>query len=254
MKNEKLKIKIKKDISLARYTTFKIGGRARYFLIAKSREDIIGGIQWAKKKKLPFFVLGGGSNLLVSDKGYNGLVVQTKSQKSKVKITSQKSEVFEVDAGMPLKSFIKLSMEQGLSGLEWAVGIPGITVGGAIRGNAGAFGSRMSDVVKEVEVIEIKNLKLKTLKNKDCKFNCKDSVFKKNRTLVILSAVLVLKKKNKQEVLKLLSEGIPQKEISDIIHLSKGQVSKIKAGIVEDDLLSEKGKITVKGENFLRGN
>jgi putative DNA primase/helicase len=63
-----------------------------------------------------------------------------------------------------------------------------------------------------------------------------------------------MKKKNKQEVLRLLSEGIPQKEISDIIRLSKGQVSKIKAGIVEDDLMSEKGKITVKGENFLRGN
>jgi len=85
MKIEKLLPGIKRNILLKDYTTFKIGGPAKYFFLAKTKEDLIKAVITAKKFRLPFFILGGGSNLLVSDKGFKGLVIKVKSQKSKVK-------------------------------------------------------------------------------------------------------------------------------------------------------------------------
>jgi len=102
--------------------------------------------------KLPFFILGGGSNLLVSDEGYKGLVIKF---------------------GQPLSLYVP-------KGLEWATGIPG-TLQGAVFGNAGAFGKSMKDVVKEVKVFDAKTEKIKNFKNKDCQFSYKNSIFRKKK-------------------------------------------------------------------------
>ena len=152
------KMKIKKNISLKQYTTFRIGGLAKYFCLARNGKDVISALKWAKEKKLPFFVLGGGSNVLISNKGFNGLVIKT---------------------GEPLSMYIS-------KGLSWAVGIPG-TIQGAVFGNAGAFGKSMNDVVEKVEVFDTKTGKIKILKNKDCKFSYRSSIFKKKQNLIILS-------------------------------------------------------------------
>jgi len=200
-KNLFLKLKkefpeIKRDISLKEFTTFKIGGKARYFLEAKKREDLISVLKLAKKFKIPFFILGGGSNILVSDRGFNGLIVKMKNTKYEVK-----DGLIFCEAGAPLSSLVSMAAKNNLTGLEWAAGIPG-TIGGAIYGNAGAFGSSIGEIVKEVEVLKIKNCKfeLTKLKNKDCQFSYRGSIFKKNPNLIILSVKLKLKKGEKNKI------------------------------------------------------
>ena len=193
-KIERLLKRVQKNILLKNYTTFKIGGRAQYFFVAKNQKDLISAIKMAKKFNLPFFILGAGTNLLVSDKGYKGLVI--KIQNSKIKI--QKSEI-KVDAGAMLGKLLNATVSVGLTGFEWAAGIPG-TVGGAVLGNAGAFGKSMKDIVNEVEVFDAKTGKIKIFKNKDCKFGYRDSIFKHKKNLIILSAILQLKKREKGKI------------------------------------------------------
>jgi len=188
---------LKENISLKTLTSFQIGGLARYFWPAEGAIDIKSAIEWAKGKGLPFFILAGGSNLLVADQGFEGLIIKLQTTNYKLQ-----TNIVHCQAGVKLSDLVKLSLDQGLSGLEWASGIPQATVGGAIWGNAGAFGRNMASVVSEVEVMEAQNAKckVKSYQNKECGFAYKDSIFKQNKNLIILSADLVLEKKNKQEV------------------------------------------------------
>ena len=183
-------MKFRKNILLKNYTTFKIGGAAKYFFEAETKEDLIEAIKMAKKMKLPFFMFGGGSNILVSDKGFNGLVIKF---------------------GQPLSSFVS-------KGLEWAVGIPG-TIQGAVCSNAGAFKKSMKDVVKEVEVFDTETEKIKIFKKRDCKFGYRDSIFKHKKNLIILS----VKIKNRASE---GSEGEDENEV--LIAPKKSNTKKIK--------------------------
>jgi len=192
--------KIKRNILLKNYTTFNIGGPAKYFTEANTKKDIIEAVKWAKEKKLPFFVLGGGSKLLIADEGFDGLVI--KIQNSKIKTKKEKSKIkILAEAGIPLAELVLKTLEVGATGLEWARGIPRATLGGAIRGNAGAFEKEIADIIEEVEVLDTKDLKTKTFKNKDCQFGYRESIFKKSNNLIILSARLQFKKGSKKEIL-----------------------------------------------------
>ncbi len=141
-------INFQKNISLREYTTFKIGGSAKYFCKVKDKEELNKVIDFAKGKDLPFFVLGGGSNLLVSDQGFNGLVILIDNKELKVK-----DNFITAGAGTILNKLVMFSIENELTGLEWAIGIPG-TVGGAAKVNAHAFESNMSQLVKKAEKID----------------------------------------------------------------------------------------------------
>jgi UDP-N-acetylmuramate dehydrogenase len=186
--------KFKKNIKLASHTTFKIGGPAKYFFTAGTKKELIGAIRESEKIKIPFFVLGQGSNLLVSDNGFNGLVI--KVQNSGLKIRG--SKVF-AEAGVPLSKVVKESAEKELSGLEWAGGIYG-TVGGAIRGNAGAFGGEIKDVGEEVEAYDAGTNKIIIFKARECFFKYRESIFKKKENLIIISALFKLKKGEKNKI------------------------------------------------------
>lgn len=188
-------VKFKKNIPLKKFTTYKIGGPARYFFDAKNKDEIVWALQEAKKSKLNVFILGGGSNLLVSDKGFNGLVI--KVQLANYKLQGEK---ISADAGISLAKLALECANKGLSGLEWASGIPGATLGGAIFGNAQAFGQRMSDVINTVQALDLKTLKIKEFSKQQCKFSLKNSIFKKTGNYVILSAELYLKKTGLQEI------------------------------------------------------
>lgn len=192
---EKELVGVQKNIELAPHTTFKIGGPADYFFVAKTKEDLVKAIKAARKLKLPFFILAGGSNLLISDKGFKGLVI--KNQSSEFKITDSR---IITETGVVLRELVNDSAELGLTGLEWLAGIPG-TIGGAVRGNAGAFGKSMADLVKTVEVLEINSkLEIKNYKLEDCKFSYRSSIFKKKENLAILSIELQLEKGNKKGI------------------------------------------------------
>ncbi len=222
MKIEKELLGVQKNILLKDYTTFKIGGRAKYFFIAKTKEDLIKAIQAAKKLSLPFFILGGGSNLLADDKGFKGLVINFQSSH----FNFQKNKIV-AGAGLSLGKLVGASAEKGLGGFEWAAGIPGM-IGGAIRGNAGAFNKEIKEIVKEVEVFDVKNQKIKIFNNKDCKFKYRDSVFKhtsfceaktqcrkdpeaffeRNPNLIILSVEFHLRKEKKSEIQKKIKKHL----------------------------------------------
>ena len=195
-------MKFQKNISLAKHTTFKIGGPAKYFCIAESKEDIIEAIKKAKEKKLPLFILGNGSNVLALDEGFDGLVIKIETRS----LSTDRDRV-SAEAGAKLKDLLRLSAREGLTGLEWIAGIPG-TVGGAIYGNAQAFDGKMSNLIKSVEVLDDRSLKIKKISQKKCRFSLKSSVFKKNKNLIIISAILRLKRGNKKEIRNKIKENL----------------------------------------------
>ena len=186
---------MERNILLKDYTTFKIGGPAKYFFIVKNEKDLINAIKFAKEKKLKIFILGGGSNVLFSDKGFNGLVV--KIDFKEIKILENK---IMTDSGVELSKFANIVSKNGFSGFEWAVGIPGATVGGSVFGNAQAFNQKISDSIKFVKTLDLKTLKIKDFSKEQCNFSLKNSIFKKNKNLIILSIVFDLKKGNEKEI------------------------------------------------------
>ncbi len=196
---------IQENISLAGHTTFRIGGPARYFREVKNKEELVEAIKWAKKKNLPFFIFGGGSNLLASDEGFSGLAIKVRSEKLEVKSRDDKIKLVETEAGVPLIKVVLESIKDGYSGLEWGFGIPG-TVGGAIFGNAGRLGQSISQVVESVKVFDLDSLKEREFNPKDCDFKYRGSRFKEGGW-IILSAVLEFKKAEKEEIEKVLAKA-----------------------------------------------
>jgi len=141
-------IKVKENVSLAEYTTFKIGGSAKYFFKAKTKQDLVRAIEFAKSNHLAFFILGGGSNLLVSDNGFDGLVIKIQNKGYKIIDTK-----IIADAGVELSTLINSSIKNSLTGLEWAIGIPG-TIGGAVKVNTSAYNQNMKDLVRDIKKID----------------------------------------------------------------------------------------------------
>jgi len=246
---------IKKNVLLRDYTAFKIGGSAKYFFTANNKEDLIKAILLAKKLKLPFFIFGGGSNLLVSDEGFEGLTIKVQSSDFEVR----SCEIF-TEAGVLLNQLVIIALKNNLTGLEWAAGIPG-TVGGAIFGNAGAFGKSIGDLIEEVEVLDSESEKIKILGNKDCKFSYRNSLFKKNKNLIILSAIFQLKKEKKSEIERKIKEYLDyRRETQPLNFPSAGSVFKNPLGFSAGDLIEKSGlkgkkigdvKISEKHANFI---
>lgn len=262
---EKLLPGIKKNISLKTFTSFKIGGKAKYFFVAREKNDLKKAIFFAKKFNLPFFILGAGTNILFSDKGFNGLIIKIENSKLKIKKENSDYKIF-TEAGVLLSKLVLKALEIGATGLEWAIGIPG-TVGGAIYNNAGAFGKSMAQIVKEVEVLKIFNQKEKTkfnikkYKNKDCKFGYRESIFKKNKNLIILSAILKIKKGNKKEIKRKIMEYLNYRKNTQPLNFpSAGSIFKNPPNYSAAQLIEESGlkgkkignvKISEKHSNFI---
>jgi len=235
-------MEFQKNVLLKNYTTFRIGGRARYFFAAGTKEKIIWAIKRAKEKKLPFFILGGGSNLLVSDEGFKGLII--KIQNTKYQILNTK---IIAEAGTPLGQLVNIAAISGLSGLEWAVAIPG-TIGGAVFGNAGTPEGSMKDIVRKVEVLDVKNLSFRTYSSKECKFNYRSSIFKKKKNLVIISAELQLKKGDKNKIKEKIKKYLNRKKEKQPLNCpSAGSVFMNPKGFFAGKLIERAG---LKGEKI----
>jgi len=259
---DKLLPGVQKNILLKNYTTFRIGGPAKYFFVAKTKKELIKAIQTAKELKVPFFVLGGGSNVLFSEKGFNGLIIKVKTSSFAFRASEDKqnSKIIEADSGVLLGQVVNLATENNLSGLEWAIGIPG-TVGGAIRGNAGAFGKSMKNIVKNVEVLDTKNFRTKKIINKQCKFNYRNSIFKKKPNLIILSAELQFKKSDQKKIEnKIRKHSDYRKEHQPLNFPSAGSIFKNPVNLSAGELIEKCGlkgkkignvKISEKHANFI---
>lgn len=187
-------IKIQENVSLKDFTTFRIGGPARFFSIIKNKDDLKETISFVKSRKLSLFVLGGGSNILIADKGFSGMAIKNEIKGIKFIDQGLDQVIVEVGAGESLDDVIALSTTRKLFGLENMSGIPG-TVGGAVVQNAGAYGAEIKDCLVSVEGINCINGKGFILENKDCLFNYRSSFFKKNKKFIITAINLKLSKK-----------------------------------------------------------
>lgn len=197
--------RLKENESLARHVNFRLGGPARFWLAAKTSDEIAEAVRAAREDGLKWVMLGGGSNVLPSDKGFDGLVIQAANRGWSVTGTDARAE-----AGVPSAFLARKTAGAGLAGFEWAVSLPG-TVGGAVRGNAGCFGGEMSDVVREVEVLRVETGKVETVPNRDCRFGYRDSIFKRSPD-IILSATLELEQDDPDSCMKRLGEALSKRK------------------------------------------
>lgn len=176
------------DEPIRNYTTFKIGGPAKFFVKVQNKDELKKSLAAALELKLNYWILGGGSNVLVSDKGFDGLVI--KLADGALDISENEVKVF---AGHSLALLIREVIGKNLGGLEFAANIPG-TIGGAIYGNAGAYGKGVGDLVEKIEVLEItaSGVVEKTFSPAECEFKYRDSIFKKHPEWIVAEIVLNL--------------------------------------------------------------
>ena len=196
---------LKQNIILAKYTTYKIGGPADYFISIKNYEELKKALRFAEDNSLPIFILAGGSNVLFSDDGFRGLVIKIDNKELNVN-----GNEITAGAGVLMNDLVSQSIENSLAGLEWAGGLPG-TVGGAIRGNAGCFGGEIKDIVKEIAALTYGG-EIKLYKGEDCRFNYRDSIFKRNNEIII-SAVFKLWPGNKENLKATVFDHIKYRQV-----------------------------------------
>lgn len=196
--------RVKLNEPMSQYTTFKIGGPADLFYEAKTSEEIIKAVKLARRLKTPYFILGEGSNLLVSDQGFRGLVIKIQTSKFKL----QNSNIIS-ESGAKLKTLVEEATKANLSGLEFVAGIPG-TLGGAIRGNAGAWQQNIGDKVLKVRVLT-KEGEIKWLSQKDCQFKYRQSRFSKTGE-IILKVELELKREVREKIKRKIEEVLKKRE------------------------------------------
>lgn len=165
---------IRENVPLAPLTTLGVGGPARYFAEPTTEFEIVEAVEFARSQNVSLFVLGGGSNLVVADAGFAGLVLKIGIAK-----VTQRDNVFTAAAGSDWDALVAQTVELGYAGLECLSGIPG-TVGGTPVQNVGAYGQDVSETISEVRVLDLHSLETKTLSNGDCGFAYRSSIF--NRT------------------------------------------------------------------------
>jgi UDP-N-acetylmuramate dehydrogenase len=210
---------VRERVPLKNHTTFHIGGPARYFFVARTKEDIQKAVRAANKHRVRFFVLSGGSNVVVSDKGFPGLVIKIQNGKYKIQDTRLWAE-----AGVEVSTLVEETTKRGLAGLEWAGGLPG-TIGGATRGNAGAFAGEIKDSLVEAEAAD-ENGETKTFSKRECRFGYRNSVFKE-KGLIVLAATFALQKGDKKVLQAVAEEHIRyRKERHPLEYPNAGSVFK----------------------------
>ena len=222
-------MEIKENIKLAGYTTFGIGGNARFFCVVASIQEALEAIDFAKKNNLKIFLLGGGSNVLVSDEGFGGLVI-----KNEIKGFKQKENFLTFGGGEIWDDCVKKAIGLNLEGLECLSAIPG-TFGGAVVQNIGAYGQTLAEVVDSVEVVDVALGEIQVFARQECGFEYRNSLFKKNRNqYLVVAAVLKLNEINRANIsfyaLKKYFEGQPLPSMQQVreavieIRASKGMV------------------------------
>ena len=170
-----------------KHTSFKVGGPARFFAKAESTEDLKAAMALAREKGLPYFILGNGTNLLVSDKGYDGVVITLAGDFSTIEDLG--NGAFKVGAAVPLGRFARTTLKQGFAGIHKLAGIPG-TLGGAIYMNAGAYGQEIGNCCTMVTALD-ESGNVHEIPANDCGFGYRQSIFQKNKA-IILSATFQL--------------------------------------------------------------
>ncbi len=208
---------IQHSVPLAKHTYFKLGGVADYFVEAKTRAELIEAVRYALAQKLPYLVLGGGSNVLVSDAGFRGLVIKNRTSEIRLKgfaggvnqgKLALKEAIVQADSGVTANYLIRYTLDEGLSGLEDMLGLPG-TVGGAVYNNSHHLDKLWGDHITEVEVLDRAG-NLKTYTAAECQFAYDYSIFHKTNE-TILSASFQLTRGDKAELWALATAAVKRR-------------------------------------------
>lgn len=179
---------IKENISLAPYTTFKIGGLARFYCSVETEDELVEACKFAREKNLAIFILGGGSNILISDRGFDGLVIRMKMKGVEYMENEDGTVIVSAAAGEQWDDLVEQTVGKGMYGLENLSAIPG-TVGAAPVQNIGAYGAEVSNTLIKVRVLEMETLTFKEFSKEECSFSYRDSRFKHEKGKHVITRV-----------------------------------------------------------------
>lgn len=199
-------ITIKEHIALASMTTFGIGGEAHYFVEVQTEDELREALHWARERAVRPVLLAGGSNTLIADQGVDALVIHMIAQEHSFAGTE-----LAADAGCNLLALIREASAKGLGGWEKLAGIPG-TIGGAVRGNAGAFGSEIKDFATKVRALDSETGDMRAFTNVLCDFSYRRSFFKDHPEWIITRAYVELRRVESTESARLIGETIAERE------------------------------------------
>ncbi|MDD8017316.1 MAG: UDP-N-acetylmuramate dehydrogenase [Bacteroidota bacterium] len=213
-------LKILENIILARYTTLNLGGAAKYFCTCSTVDELKEALQFARSKKIRSHILGGGSNTIFADDGFNGLII--KIDLKGVSFVEDGNDIHvTAKAGEEWDHFVKQNVEQGFAGVECLSGIPG-SVGASPIQNVGAYGQEVKETIEQVKVLDRTTLQEKVLQNGDCGFSYRQSIFKTDdaNKFIIVEAIFRLKKNGRPtihypEVKKNIEASIPLSTLGD---------------------------------------
>jgi len=221
---------------MSRHTTFSVGGPADIFVQPGSVEEVQWALQCSRERKVPFFVVGNGSNLLVSDEGFRGMILNLGRNFQKIQV---EGELMEVQAGALLGRAAREALDHGLTGLEFAAGIPG-SIGGAAAMNAGAYGGEMKDVIMEVLVLTEEGDLLR-LSNEEMDLGYRHScIFEKN--YIVLQVKMKLQKGSAEAIRERMEElARARREKQPLEYPSAGSTFKRPAGYFAGKLIQDAG-------------
>ncbi len=210
-----LKNLIKKEVSLANQTSYRVGGNAQWYAAPRNWEQLEACFEWYQKQDIPLTMLGAGSNLLISDRGIPGLTISTRYFRD-YRFDSD-SGILIADAGEPIAKLAWKAAKRGLKGLEWAVGIPG-TVGGAVVMNAGAHASALSDLLISATVLNPDG-SVEELTAEQLEFSYRTSKLQGNNIFVVRATLQLQPGFSKQEVMQLAGDNWTQRKTTQPYHL-----------------------------------
>lgn len=230
------KEKILKNESMKSHTTFRVGGPADYFVVPGDAEELRKLILLCRKEQMPYYVLGNGSNLLVGDRGVRGVVIQIYKEMNQIRVDG---DILTAQAGASLAAVANSALEHGLTGFEFAAGIPG-TLGGASVMNAGAYGGELKDVLVSVRVLT-KEGEILTLSNKELKLGYRTSIIPE-KGYIVLEASIRLCHGDKEEIKSRMDE-LREKRVSKqpLEYPSAGSTFKRPAGYFAGKLIQDAG-------------
>jgi UDP-N-acetylmuramate dehydrogenase len=193
-------LRYQENVPLAQFSSYRIGGPARWYCEAGSIEEVRAAVSEGRRRGWRLFVLGGGTNLLIDDHGFDGLVLRPN-----LRVLETEGTVVRAGAGLLVAELLDFLKARHLAGLEWAGGLPG-TVGGAVRGNAGAFGGEIKDVATEVVSLDVETLGLVKRTNAECHFGYRSSIFKQGTREIILTTSFALREGDPGEIARVIEE------------------------------------------------
>lgn len=189
-----MSFELQQNVGLAEFTTFKIGGKARFFVEAKSENEVVEALKFADENALKVFILGGGSNVLIADKGFDGLVIKIAVTGITILPEDNETVFVTIGAGENWDELVALCVRENLQGFECLSGIPGL-VGGTPVQNVGAYGQEVSETIRSVKILERATGKISEITNADCAFEYRTSIFNttKKDCFIVLAVKFALK-------------------------------------------------------------